>query len=144
MRYYASNVVPALVLPAVLTLVSGTVIAAVTSRADTGIGFGSAFLQAALTVPAVWTATSLAVAVVGVHPRLSIAAWIGVLLSFALTLLGPTFRLPDWALGISPFWHVPTVASRVPDLTGLLWISVVTAVLVLAGFRGFRRRDVGS
>ena len=72
----------------------------------------------------------------------SLAVWIGVLLSFALTLLGPTFRLPEWALGISPFWHVPTVASEVPNGGGLLWILLATAVLVFGGFLGFRRRDL--
>lgn len=143
-RYYASNVVPALVLPALLTLVAGTIVAAIAAAAATGVGFGTGFLQALLTVPAVWTAAAVGVAVVGVRPQASLAAWIGVVLSFALTLLGPTFRLPDWALGISPFWHVPTVASGVPDLSGLAGVCAVTAALVLAGFAGFRRRDIDA
>ncbi|WP_312180460.1 multidrug ABC transporter permease [Arthrobacter sp.] len=141
-RYYAANVVPALALSTVLTLIAGTVIAAVSAGSDSGVVFGDAFLQAALTVPAVWTAAAVAVFVIGVRPRVSIAAWAGVLISFALTLLGPTFRLPDWALGISPFWHVPAVGTESPDLSGLLWVTLVTAVLVLAGFAGFRRRDI--
>ena len=123
-------------------LIAGTVIAAISAGADTGVAFGDAFLQAALTVPAVWTAAAVAVFVVGARPRVSIAAWAGVLISFALTLLGPTFRLPDWALGISPFWHVPAVGPDIPDLSGLFWITAVTALLVLAGFAGFRRRDL--
>ena len=142
-RYYAANVVTALALPAVLLGVSGTVMAGISGNADTGISFSQALLQAALTVPAVWTATAVAVFVIGVRPRASLVVWLGVLLSFGLTLLGPTFRLPNWALGISPFWHVPTVTSAVVDASGLLWISVVTAALVLGGFVGFRRRDLG-
>ncbi|MCC3277387.1 ABC transporter permease [Arthrobacter sp. zg-Y20] len=142
--YYASNAVPALLLPALLTLVSGTVIAAIAAALGTGVSFGSSFLQALLTIPAVWTAAAVGVAVVGVRPRFSIAAWVGVLLSFALTLLGPTLRLSDLVLGLSPFWHVPTVTSGVPDLSGLLWGSAVTVVLVLAGFAGFRRRDIDA
>ncbi len=141
-RYFAANTVLALVLPALLTLVSGTIIAAIAAGADTGVSFSEALLQAVLTVPAVWTAASVSMAVTGARPRIIIAAWAGVLLSFALTLLGPTFRLPDWALGISPFWHVPTVTSDVPDAGGLLWISVVTVLLVATGFLGFRRRDL--
>lgn len=141
-RYYAANVVPALVLPALLTLLAGAMVAAIASGADTGVSFGDAFLQAALTVPAVWTAAAVSVFVVGVRPKVSIAAWIGVVLSFGLTLLGPSFRLPDWALGISPFWHVPAVGPDFPDLGGLGWVTAVTAVFVLAGFAGFRRRDL--
>lgn len=140
-RYYAANVLPALVLPALLTLLAGAMIAVITSGSDAGVSFGDAFLQASLTIPAVWTTTAVSVFVVGFRPRVIIAAWVGVVLSFGLTLLGPSFRLPDWALAISPFWHVPTVGPDQPDLSGLTWVTVVAAVFVLAGFAGFRRRD---
>lgn len=141
-RYFLSNAVPALGFPAVLTLVSGTIIAGIAGNADTGISFSQAFLQSVLTVPAVWTITAVAVCVVGARPGISIAAWTGVLISFALTLLGPTFRPPERVLDINPFRHVPTAVSGVPDARGLLWISAVTAVLVLIGFGGFSRRDL--
>ena len=71
-----------------------------------------------------------------------LAAWLGVLVSFVLTLLGPTFGLADWALGISPFWHVPNIQAAHPDLSGLLWISLFTAGFLAVGFTGFRRRDL--
>ena len=57
-------------------------------------------------------------------PALELAAWAGVLMSFMLTLLGPSFNQPDWALGISPFWHVPVVTQSRPDWSGLLWVSL--------------------
>lgn len=59
------------------------------------------------------------------RPHMNIAAWIGVLASFVLTLLGPTFKLWDRILAIRPFWHIPTVVSADADGTGLLWISAV-------------------
>jgi ABC-2 type transport system permease protein len=52
------------------------------------------------------------------------------------------FRLWDWILGISPFWHVPNITTTSPDYLGLLWLSVVAAALIAAGFAGYRRRDV--
>lgn len=141
-RYYASNVVLALLAPALYIVIAGLVIATLASTADIGVDFGNAVLQAVATVPAVWTVVAVSVAVVGARPQVSIAAWAGVLISFVLTLLGPTFKLWDWILAISPFWHIPNVTASDADWWGLLWISLVTLFLVAVGFAGFRRRDL--
>lgn len=141
-RYYASNVLVAFAAPTAYVLIAGAIIAALASSADIGIDYGSAFLQALATVPAVWTVIALAVAVIGARPRVTLAAWFGVLSSFVLTLLGPTFKLQDWALAISPFWHIPIASSVDADASGLVWITGVTLVLVAIGFAGFHRRDL--
>lgn len=139
-RYYAATVVLALVLGAVLVLVAGVLVGALAAGAD--ISVGHVVRQAVVTVPAVWTVIALAVAVVGARPRAALAVWAGVLISFVLTLLGPTFGLDDWVLGISPFWHVPNVAATQLDLTGLGWVTLVTLGFLAIGFVGFRRRDL--
>jgi ABC-2 type transport system permease protein len=121
---------------------AGLVVSALAAGADIGVTFAGTALQAVSTVPAVWTITAVSVAVIGGRPHVSIAAWAGVLASFVLTLLGPTFKLWDWALAISPFWHVPNVTEPDADWWGLVWITIVTALFVAIGFIGFRRRDV--
>lgn len=141
-RYYASNVVVALLTPAWCLLIAGTLIAALASTADIGVNFGDVLLQAVVTVPAVWTVVAVSITVVGARPQIAIASWAGVLLSFVLTLLGPTFKLWDWILAISPFWHIPNVTVVDADWWGLLWISAVTLMLTVIGFVGFRRRDL--
>ncbi|WP_236122091.1 ABC transporter permease [Cellulomonas palmilytica] len=141
-RYYGSHVALALLLVAGLVLLAGTVVSLLAGGADIGVTTGDVLLQAAATVPAVWTVVALAVALVGARPAASLAAWAGVLVSFLLTMLGPTLRLDDWALGISPFWHVPAVTGGDPDWTGLGWLALVAGALVAVGFAGFRRRDV--
>lgn len=141
-RYYAGNVATALLAPTVYVLIAGTLIALIASMAHIGIDFGHGFGQAVATVPAVWTVVAVSVAVVGARPHVSLAAWVGVLASFGLTLLGPSFGLDRWVLGISPFWHVPNVSAGSPDWTGLGWITGVTVLLLAVGFGGFRRRDL--
>lgn len=141
-RYFGSNVLVALVYPTVFVLVAGTLVATLASGADLGLTFGDVLLQAAVTIPASWTVVAVSVAVVGARPAVSLAAWVGVLLSFVLTILGPTFGLDDWVLGISPFWHVPNVAGADPDWSGLGWISLFTLGFTLVGFAGFRHRDL--
>ncbi|MCC2314924.1 ABC transporter permease [Cellulomonas xiejunii] len=141
-RYYASHVVLALCVVTACVLLAGTLVALLASRADIGLGSGDVLLQAVVTVPAVWTVVAVSVAVVGARPVASLASWAGVLVSFMLTLLGPTFGLDDWVLGISPFWHVPDATAAAPDWSGLGWITLVTALLLAVGLRGFRHRDV--
>lgn len=141
-RYYASNVIIALAGPAIFMLIAGTLIAALASSADIGVQFGDALVQAVVTIPATWTVVGLSVAVVGARPQVYLAAWLGVLISFGLTILGPTFNLWDWILAISPFWHVPNVTDSDADWTGLLWINLVTLLFIAIGFAGFRRRDL--
>lgn len=140
-RYFAGNVTLALLSPTVYLLVAGTLVATIASGADIGVSFGQVVRQAVATVPATWTVVAVAVAVIGARPAVRLAAWIGVLISFGLTLLGPTFGLSDWVLAISPFWHVPNTSAD-PDYSGLVWITLVTVLLLAVGFAGFRRRDL--
>jgi ABC-2 type transport system permease protein len=142
LRYFAGNVVVALAGPTAYLLVAGSVIALLVSGAGLGLTFGQVLVQAIAVAPAVWTITAIPVAVVGARPQVTLAAWLGVVASFALTLLGPTFGLPDWVLGISPFWHVPRTTTADPELTGLLGVSLFTLLFAVVGFAGFRRRDL--
>lgn len=140
--YFASNVIVAFLAPALCLLIAGVLIATLASTANIGISFDEAILQAVVTIPAAWTVVALATAVVGARPRVFPAAWLGVLASFVLTILGPTFKLWDWVLAVSPFWHVPNVADSGADGTGLLWISLFTVSFLMVGFAGFRSRDL--
>jgi ABC-2 type transport system permease protein len=123
-------------------VIAGTLISAIASASDIGVDFGDAVIQALATVPAVWVVVSLAVVFVGARPRYAALAWLGVVLSFGLTILGPTLKLDDWALSISPFWHVPEVLAPSTEWAGLVGLAVVALGLVGVGLFGFRRRDL--
>lgn len=142
--YFAHHAVLALLTSTVCLLIAGLLVATLAAGADIGVEFSDAFLQAIVIVPAVWTVVGVAVAVIGARPHIELAAWVGVVASFALTILGPTFKLWDWVLAISPFWHVPNVTDSNADWSGLGWITLVTGLFVVIGFAGFRRRDLAS
>ncbi|MGB0438413.1 MAG: multidrug ABC transporter permease, partial [Mycobacterium sp.] len=76
-------------------------------------------------------------------PAVRLVGWLAIIVAFALTILGPTFKLPEWALSISPLHHVPDVTVPVPDWTGLAGVGVVFVVVTAVAFAGFRRRDIG-
>ena len=141
-RVLASHAVLAFVGPALALLVSGGVVGLTASARSQDIAALDVLRQSAATIPAVWVLVGIALATVGAVPAARAAAWFAVVLSFALTILGPLFRLWDWILGVSPLWHVPDVTAAEIDWSGLGWLLLVTVALAVAGFVGYRRRDL--
>lgn len=140
--YLASNVLVALLGTAVGMALAGLSLGLVASRSS-GVSVTTVLGQAVVTIPGVWVLVALAVAAVGAAPRIRLIGWIGLVATFAVTLLGPMFRFPDWALGISPLHHIPIVSVASPDWSGLFWLALVTVGLLVVGFAGYRRRDIG-
>jgi ABC-2 type transport system permease protein len=140
--YLASNALVAFAAAAVALLVAGSGLALVAASGSSTVAAGDVLRQAVVTIPAVWTLVALALAVVGARPAVRVVAWLGIVATFGLTILGPTFRLPAWALDISPLRHVPAVTAADPGWTGLAWLAAATAGFLLVAFTGFRRRDV--
>jgi ABC-2 type transport system permease protein len=69
-------------------------------------------------------------------------AWTALGLIALLTLLGPSIRLPQGVLDISPFSHVPKLPGAPVTVAPLAWLVGVAVVLAVAGLVGFRRRDL--
>src|SRR5690606_11809340 len=120
----------------------GTSMGLVASARDESVAFSDVLGQALATVPAVWALVAVAVATVGAVPRIRLLAWLAVVVTFGITLLGPTFKLSDAQLSASVFQHVPDVTGAA-DWTGLLVVSAGALVLVVVGLVGCRRRVVG-
>ena len=140
--YLASNALLAFAASATAMVVSGAVIGAVAARVETTVSANDVMEQALVTIPAVWTLVALALAAVGAWPAARLVGWLGIVGAFALTLLGPLFRLWTWILAISPLWHIPNVTASSPDWSGLAWISLASGVFVAVAFIGFRARDI--
>jgi ABC-2 type transport system permease protein len=141
-KYLASNALIALLGPAVALLVAGVAIGVVASASGVAVTVTDLIKQALVVIPAVWVLIGLSLALVGANPRVRLASWLAIVATFALTILGPTFQLWDWALGISPLYHVPNVTATAPNFTGLAVVAVVAAAFIMVGFVGFRHRDV--
>jgi ABC-2 type transport system permease protein len=125
----------------------------VASGVMTGLGFGlrsgdvgtqlPRVLAAALAqVPAAWVVAAVALALFGLVPALTQVGWAVLVVCFLLGQVGPTLRLPQWLLDVSPFTHTPKMPVHASG-AAIGWLLVVSAVCVVAGLAGFRRRDVG-
>ncbi len=141
-KYLASNVVVALVGSAVAVMAAVFAMSLVAAPANDSVTVGALLLQGLVAIPALWLLVGVSLAAIGAKPKVRLIAWFGVVATFGLTLLGPSFNLPDWALGISPLWHIPNLKSSDPDFGGLIAISLIATALLVVSFVGFRRRDV--
>lgn len=141
-KLFASYVLIALSADALALMLNGAVQGMVAARGSELL-FHEVFLQAVATIPAVWLLTGVAVATVGARPKIRAVGWLVIVGSFVLTLLGPTFNLPEWALDLSPLHHVPLVNATNPAWYELWFLTGITAVLVTVGFSGFSHRDIG-
>lgn len=140
--YLASNTVIAVLGATAALVLAGTALGLIAHTKKDSIALADVVRQALVTTPAVWTLIALAVAAIGAAPSRRLIAWLAVVATFGLTILGPTFKLPDWALGISPLRHVPNVTAASPDWAGLAQLTVVVLVFLAIGFAGFRSRDI--
>jgi ABC-2 type transport system permease protein len=142
-RWVASHVLIAALGSLWLLLVAGTC-AGAAAASTSEAGFRPVVGAALATWPAVLVCVGLTLALFGVLPRLSLLAW-GLLAVFLLIgEFGPLLKLPDWALGLSPFDHLGNLPGGDADVAGLVGLLVVTLAAVAVGTSAFRRRDVAT
>jgi ABC-2 type transport system permease protein len=103
---------------------------------------GKMLLSGLAQVPAVWIFAAAGLALFGLVPKYTSAAWgvLGVLLLIAY--LGPAIDLGPWFLDLTPFTHIPHIPGGTFRWAPILWLTGVSAVLTAAGYRGLQRRDV--
>ncbi|WP_410562207.1 ABC transporter permease [Amycolatopsis sp. cmx-4-61] len=94
-------------------------------------------------LPAAWVVVALAVAIFGLVPGFSAAAWAIGALALLLSLFGPVLDLPQAVLDVSPFQHPPKLPGQEFTATPLAWLLAVAVVALVAGLAGWQRRDVG-
>jgi ABC-2 type transport system permease protein len=141
-RYFASNVLIATFGPAIALMVGALAIGLVAASANESVSVDSVLQQGLAEIPALWLLVGIALATIGANPTLRLLAWLAIVATFGLTILGPSLELPDRILEISPLWHVPNVAAANPDYLGVFVVATIAAILIAIGFIGFRRRDI--
>jgi ABC-2 type transport system permease protein len=143
-RWAASHLAVALGGSALIMAVTGLVVGltygiSVSDLDQVGrlLGAGLAF------VPALWVLVGVAFALFGLVPRAIVAAWAVLVGCLVVAMFGALIGLPQWALDLSPFQHVPQMPAAGFELTPILVLTTVAAGLLGVGFAAFDRRDAG-
>jgi ABC-2 type transport system permease protein len=143
LRWIASHVAIAVVGALWLLAVAG-VTAGLAARASTTTGVGDLLTAALATAPAVLVCVALAMLLFGFLPRWSTLAW-GLLALFVLLgEFGALLKLPDWALGASPFDHLGSLPGGEANPSGILALLAVAVLGGVVAAAGFRRRDLAT
>ncbi|WP_291378338.1 hypothetical protein [Demequina sp.] len=109
---------------------------------DFAAGWG-VMAAALVQIPAVLALGAVVFALFGVAPRWAGAlSWAALAVSFVMGQFGDLLELPQWALNMSPFTHVPAVPAVALSYGPLVVLVAVAAVLVGVGMAGFGRRDL--
>lgn len=141
-RYYLAQLGLALLASGALMMIAGTLLAVVARFNGVELELADMVSQAGVTIPAIWMVIAIAVLIVGVRPQLGALSWAGVLVSFLITLLGPTLDLSEDVMAISPFHHVPAITVDDHAWAGLISVAAVAVGSMVVGLAGFRRRDL--
>lgn len=136
----------------VIVAFAGSVWLLLVTGAFLWIGYGAAgapagshpdlVVPAALTwTPAVWLVAAVAAALLAV--RRAGLGYALPALCLVVTLVGELAQAPGWVTGISPYSHVPQMPTESFALTPVLVLTGIAAVVLVAAWRWFRRRDIG-
>ncbi|QGN56600.1 ABC transporter permease [Nostocoides sp. HKS02] len=143
LRWMAGHAVIAAVGALWLLAVAG-VTAGLAAGGSTSTGIGDLLPAALATAPAVLVCVALALVLFGLLPRWSSLAW-GLLAGFVLLgEFGALLKLPDWALGASPFDHLGSLPGGDANATGILALVGVAAAVGVVAAAAFRRRDLAT
>lgn len=104
---------------------------------------GDALGAALNPLPAVALFLALAVLVMAIRPRLTVALSASAAgVAYLLPVLGNALSLPMWVRDLSPFQHVAAVPVHPYALTAGVVMTALAAVVAAAGVRSFVRRDL--
>jgi ABC-2 type transport system permease protein len=96
-------------------------------------------------LPAVWVLTGLALALTGLAPRAAApAAWAVFAAVAVVTFFARPLDWPAWVSDLSPLSWTPTAPVETWTAGPAVVLVAVAAVLLAAGFGGFRRRDLAT
>ncbi|MCL2842779.1 MAG: ABC transporter permease [Oscillospiraceae bacterium] len=103
------------------------------------------YFQAAMNyLPAIWVLLGLTAALVGFVPSKAAIGYGYLGFSFFTVYMGTLANLPDWVMGLSPFYHIPRLPEEAQTWTPLVVLTGIFALLTVVGLIGYRRRDIKS
>ncbi|MEZ2390549.1 ABC transporter permease [bacterium RCC_150] len=142
LRHITPTATMCLVAPALGILMCSLALVVSASLSGSPLDAGKVVLQGVAELPAIWLCGGVALALIGVAPKLRSLAWLLFVYWLLLTFFGPVLKAPDWLLDTSPFHVIPHVFSTTTDWLPAWLTLVIAALLFLAALAGYRRRDL--
>lgn len=110
---------------------------------EEGFDVGMAYQAALAYLPAAWAMIGVTVLLIGWVPKFTGWIWLYLSFSFVVTYLGSLFQFPDWVGNLTPFGYVSGIPIEQFDLLQAAVLTLIAVILIILGFVGFNRRDIG-
>lgn len=101
-------------------------------------GAGLAYL------PAIWIMIGLSVSLYGWLPKFASFIWGYLGFAFIVLYFSGLFDMPEWMMGISPFYHIPQLLNEEWSWSVTIVLTIIAAVVTFTGFIGYQRRDING
>jgi ABC-2 type transport system permease protein len=144
-RYALSTLVPAILLPVVLLVLTGASMPILQAMSDGSASLIVTLTKAALVLtPGILLVLGFAMLLVGWKPRWYGLAWAVIGWSMLASWVFALFNPPDWLLKLQPWGWLPHLPSD-PMRWGAFSIELALGLAMLAlGLVGYRRRDIAG
>ncbi|MBC7277396.1 polyketide antibiotic transporter [Nocardioides sp.] len=143
-RWFAAHLAVVAFGAFVLTMISGALALWAGALVNGEVELATFLKGGAAFLPAVAVFMALTAALYAWVPKITPIVWALFAFTAITGMFGPLFDLPDAVAGISPIWWVGRYPQEPIEPSHMIGLSVVAAVLLLAAFVGFRRRDITS
>jgi ABC-2 type transport system permease protein len=114
------------------------------SSMENPIVFETIIKAACVYLPAVWLMIGLAVLLIGLFPKITSIVWLYLGYSFFVVYLGKLLQVPDWMAKLSPFGNIPQFPVDEINYLTISLLIALTAIIILIGFIGYRKRDIAG
>jgi ABC-2 type transport system permease protein len=144
-RYALSTLVPAILLPVVLLVLTGASMPILQAMNDGSASLVSSLTKAALVLtPGIVLVLGFAMLLVGWQPRWYGLVWAVIGWSMLASWVFALFNPPDWLLRLQPWGYLPHLPSD-PMRWGAFSIELGAGLAMVAlGLLGYRRRDIAG
>ena len=92
-------------------------------------------------IPALLVLSAVAMALIGIAPKLSALAWIPALWAVVVAIFADLFDLPNWARDFSAVQLSPNIPVEDVTAAPLIWLSLGAVALVGIGLAGAKHRN---
>lgn len=95
-------------------------------------------------LPAIWLTLAIAVFLIGWMPKFSILSYIYLGYSFLVIYIGSITKMPEWTQKMSPFGHIARYPIEEIEPLPVILLLGVSVLLIIAGYWGYKKRDILS
>ncbi len=109
---------------------------------DEAIAFGTLYGAAIAYLPAKWLMIGIVILLTGFTTKTTGLIWLYLGYSFIVVYLGGLLQFPDWMANLSPFGHIPQLPIEEMEVMKVSILTIIALVFIVAGFIGYKRRDI--